>query len=263
MITLAGSGSLSPVTGSALAGMTNSFAATGNMPPFGGSASDGPLISFQGNGNISPVQGFAPSLLYLQFRAAGVLNEFTADPTVTATRIGTLVSLGNQTVAGINTALGLLYTHIVLRGRSNGLTTAVGYLARNRKIYGTALGQLVSNALLGRKRKIYGTCHSQLTIVVNFSVEQFFPTTFHISVSKHEILLTAVIRGWHTPAATYLWSLQTVQGSGYERLLTPNVRSTRFENLIPYGYYVVQCTINNGEGRIRSNKYTVIVDVVP
>ncbi len=211
-----------------------------------------------GNGIPDAAVGSGSGLVHLVGVGRGSPDAATGAAT-TDTRSGT-----PRSMAGTRTA-GLSFTDYLSRRRGmlgtfNGTLNITSLLGRRRPMFGTNTNTLLNVSLLGRRRPLVGARNSSLAIESILQCVQLFPDTFHVPINHSEILLTAAIRGWHTPDTTFAWILKTVAGSGYEKILTPLVHSTKLVNMIPYGHYVVECTVNNGERRLHSNRYTILVD---
>lgn len=150
---------------------------------------------------------------------------------------------------------------VPMTGSYNGSLVVSTILDRMRSLSGQTVGQAIDAGDLYRKRGMTAFYHGILILRASLLSNTGTPEVFHVSMTKSEILLTATIGGEQVLSAeTYLWTLKTVKGSGLEKLLTPTGHNTRFVNLTPFGYYVIECDINNGEGILRSATFTVLVD---
>lgn len=216
------------------------------------------MITLAGNGIIEGVGGAVSGGVKIVAIGSGSLPTVTG-AVATATRSGTLRNM-TGTFSGGSTFLSTVSRRRAMLSTLIGGSTFTSLLARRAAMNAQFVGGSTLSASLGRRRPLVSRFEGGLDIESDFHCTQLFPNTFHVPINRSEILLTAVIRGFYTADVSYVWTLRTVAGSGREKLLTQLAHSTLLINMIPYGHYVVNCAIDNGEGRHHNQNYTILVD---
>lgn len=219
------------------------------------------MITCTGNANLDPVQADDPAsvLVFISFFGTGALSSVTGAASCPF-RTGTGRSLAPVSFIGSEIITTSIKRDRALSGTLHGLHTLTPHIVGDRPLHGSIQASGTLAARLGRQRPLFTSIDGGLIVTLDFRVDDQAPTTFHIPSNRSELLLTAIVKGWVTDDVTYEWSFKAARSSGYEKLLSPKAKSTRFTHLMPYGIYEVTCTIVNGEGRVRSNHYSVLVD---